>query len=75
MDPQHVTKLYTQDGVSIVWKSGLCIHSGICARGLPAVFRPRERPWVQLSGADLEAVKRQVEQCPSGALSWKPAQP
>jgi uncharacterized Fe-S cluster protein YjdI len=65
-----VTKHYSNGEVTVVWKSGLCQHTGICARGLPQVFDPRRRPWIELSHADTERIKAQVEQCPSGALTW-----
>ncbi len=63
---------YTNGEVTIVWKKELCIHSKRCWRGLPAVFKPGERPWIQPDGADSEAIRTQVAQCPSGALSMAP---
>jgi putative redox protein len=65
-----VIKHYSNDDVTVVWKPDLCRHTGICAHGLPLVFDPRRRPWVQLEHADTETIKAQVERCPSGALSW-----
>jgi len=69
----EVAKKYTLNGVTVIWKPGLCRHSGICARGLPEVFDPRRRPWIELQHADSSTVTAQVERCPSGALSWVPA--
>ncbi len=63
-------KRYTRDGVTVIWQPALCVHSGICARGLPLVFDPRRRPWIQLEHSDPDTVIAQVERCPSGALSW-----
>ncbi len=65
----EIVKHYSGDGVTVVWKPKLCIHSGICFRGLPGVFDPTRRPWVDLSKADAAAVREQVERCPSGALA------
>jgi uncharacterized Fe-S cluster protein YjdI len=65
-----MVKHYSNDDVTVVWKPDLCRHTGICFRGLPLVFDPRRRPWVQLEHADTETIKAQVERCPSGALSW-----
>lgn len=62
---------YKKDDVTILWDSSKCIHSGICARGLPQVFKPRERPWIQTENAERDAIVAQVERCPSGALSIK----
>jgi len=65
-----ITRHYSNDEVTVVWKPDLCRHSGICARGLPAVFDPRRRPWIELRHADTATIVAQVERCPSGALSW-----
>ena len=68
---KEIVKRYTKDGVTVIWKPSLCIHSGICARGLPHVFDPRRRPWVVMDGTDVEKIVEQVEECPSGALSYE----
>ena len=65
-----ITKRYTLNGITVIWQPALCTHTGICARGLPAVFDPRRRPWIELEHADAATVTTQVERCPSGALSW-----
>jgi uncharacterized Fe-S cluster protein YjdI len=61
---------YSNGEVTIVWKPGLCIHSGNCARGLPDVFKPREKPWINANGANTEKIIEQVKKCPSEALSF-----
>lgn len=66
-----VIKRYSNGEIVVVWKPDLCAHSTICFQGLPAVFDPRERPWVRVTAAPTEAIVRQVEACPSGALSWE----
>lgn len=63
-------KRYTNGDITVVWKPDVCSHSGLCWRGLNAVFNPRVRPWINMDGADTEAIIAQVETCPSGALSW-----
>jgi uncharacterized Fe-S cluster protein YjdI len=64
-------KTYTNGEVTVIWKPDTCIHSEKCWRGLPAVFKPKEKPWIQTDGAGTEAIIRQVRQCPSGALSYR----
>ena len=66
-----VTKLYSNGEITVVWQPRLCVHSGICVRGLGAVFKPSRRPWIELQYADTAAIVAQVERCPSGALSWR----
>lgn len=39
--------------------------------GLTEVFKPRVRPWIDPLAAPTQAIKDQVAQCPSGALSIK----
>jgi uncharacterized Fe-S cluster protein YjdI len=63
-------KEYSNGEVTIVWESEKCIHSAICAKGLPKVFKPRERPWITIDAASTEVLVNQVKQCPSGALSY-----
>lgn len=66
----RITKEYTNGEVIVVWKAEACIHSGICVNGLPRVFQPRVRPWVNIKGAPTNELINQVKQCPSGALSY-----
>lgn len=63
-------KEYTNGEITVVWKPDVCQHSTLCWKGLVNVFDPRKRPWVDMQGAETEAIIRQVELCPSGALSW-----
>lgn len=70
MSPQNVTKEYTNGEVTIVWKPALCMHSTKCFNGLPSVFDPNARPWINMEGSDTDGIIDQVKKCPSGALSF-----
>jgi putative redox protein len=70
MDPNNLTKEYSNGEVTIVWKNALCKHSGNCVRGLPQVFNVRANPWINAEGATTEQIIEQVKKCPSGALSF-----
>ncbi len=63
-------KNYSNGTVTVVWQPKLCIHSGNCVRGLNSVFNTRKSPWINMEGADTETIIRQVDKCPSGALSY-----
>ena len=67
-------KKYTHDGVTVVWKPQLCIHSANCVKALPEVFKPKEKPWVQPKGSTGKAIIDAVKRCPSGALTYKTEQ-
>lgn len=69
MDPKNLTKEYSNGEVTIVWKNGLCQHSGNCVRGLRAVFNNKATPWINAQGATTEEMIEQVKKCPSGALT------
>lgn len=63
-------KEYTNGEVTIVWQPDLCTHSGNCVRGLPNVFKPRKRPWINITEASSKELVEQVLKCPSKALSF-----
>lgn len=73
MNPKNIVKEYSNDEITIVWKPGLCIHSTVCwcgEEGLPEVFNPQKRPWINPAGASTDRIIAQIGQCPSGALSY-----
>jgi len=63
------THHYTNGEVTVVWKPDICIHSGICFKGLAEVFDPKRKPWIEMGKATTEQIIEQVKKCPSGALS------
>ncbi|NDC42866.1 MAG: hypothetical protein EBZ77_15165 [Chitinophagia bacterium] len=69
----EIIKKYTNGAITIVWKPAQCIHSTVCwkkATGLPHVFNPGIRPWIQPEHATTEELVNQITLCPSGALSY-----
>ena len=65
------THHYSNGEITVIWKPETCIHSGICFKGLSAVFDPRRKPWIVISNAETQQIIEQVKKCPSGALSIK----
>ena len=68
-------KEYESEDLTVIWKPEKCIHSENCWKGLPGVFNPNERPWVNVEGASDSEIRTQVDKCPSGALSYKLKEP
>lgn len=66
----QVVKEYSNKDITVIWKPDACIHSKKCWKGLLQVFNPQNRPWVNMDGASTKRIKAQVEECPSGALSY-----
>jgi uncharacterized Fe-S cluster protein YjdI len=67
---ENIIKHYTNGEVTIVWKPGICIHSRRCFHGLPQVFNPELKPWINPLAATTAQIISQVNSCPSGALTF-----
>ena len=61
---------YPTTGLTVHWDPSLCQHSRVCATTLPAVFRPRERPWIDADAARADEIAATIDACPSRALSY-----
>ncbi len=62
---------WESDDIVVTVAPNVCMHSGECVRGLPAVFDVRRRRWIQPENAPPEQVAEQVRRCPSGALQFR----
>ena len=61
---------YKNNDLIIYWTPSACTHSQKCITGLPAVFNPMRRPWVNINEASSEDLIRSIDECPSGALRY-----
>jgi uncharacterized Fe-S cluster protein YjdI len=66
-NPRRI-QVYETPEVTVTFDPNLCRHTGVCLRGLPAVFDIREKRWVRPEKAPAADVIAQVARCPSGAL-------
>ena len=66
-----MNKEYKKEDITILTDISKCIHSANCVKGLPQVFKPTEKPWIQTENASKAEIVAQVAKCPSGALSIK----
>jgi uncharacterized Fe-S cluster protein YjdI len=64
-------QVYETPEITVTFEPDLCIHSGVCVRGLPAVFDVRRRRWVMLELGVASEIAAQVQRCPSGALKFR----
>jgi|SRR5215211_4485472 len=67
--PAHRT--YSTDRITVRWDSTRCIHTARCLNALPRVFDVQARPWVDVDGADPDAIGEAVRTCPTGALRFE----
>ncbi len=70
MSEREIVKEYSNGELTVVWKPKKCIHSGICVKTLPEVYDPQAKPWIKAENASTDALKSQIDQCPSGALTY-----
>jgi uncharacterized Fe-S cluster protein YjdI len=64
-------QLYETDEIEVTFDPNVCIHSGVCIRGLPLVFDVKRKRWVRPELATSEQVAAQIRICPSGALQFR----
>jgi uncharacterized Fe-S cluster protein YjdI len=67
---KEIIKEYSNGELTIVWKPAKCIHAAECVKALPEVYNPNEKPWIKAENGTTEALKAQINKCPSGALSY-----
>ena len=69
-------QVYETENITVTFEPEVCIHSGNCVRGLPAVFDIRRKRWIAPEAASADEVEAQVRRCPSGALkTYRPGEP
>lgn len=62
---------YETEEIVVTFDPNVCIHSGVCVRGLPLVFDVGRKRWIQPEHAPAAEVAAQVARCPSGALQYR----
>ncbi len=65
-----MNKEYSNAEITIKWQPKLCQHAAVCIKTLPQVYNPNASPWISIENASSEELKKQISQCPSGALSY-----
>ena len=65
-------KIYTYEGEQLTVRYDVkrCIHARECVSGLPQVFDPEKRPWVDPDNTNADALATVIMDCPTGALHF-----
>jgi len=61
---------YDTPEITVTFDPSVCIHSGVCVRGLGAVFDVERKRWIRPDLAPAAEVAAQIDRCPSGALQY-----
>jgi uncharacterized Fe-S cluster protein YjdI/CDGSH-type Zn-finger protein len=64
-------RTYANDDIEVDWYPERCIHSARCVAGLPDVFDPKRKPWVDLKGHSGDEIAAVVQRCPTVALHFR----
>jgi len=67
---EDIVKEYSTEDLTVYWNPKVCSHPGYCWQGLPKVFDPARRPWVDLKAASPEEIIKIIDTCPTGALMY-----
>lgn len=61
---------YKSESIEVSYDVKRCIHAAACVHGLPQVFNPQQRPWVNATAASADEIAAVVMRCPTGALHF-----
>jgi len=69
--PKERAKTYASGTIKVRFEPRRCIHAAQCVFGLPDVFDPERKPWIEPARAEADAIARVVARCPTGALHFE----
>lgn len=61
-------QVYQSSDITVTYDPNICVHAGVCVRGLHAVFDTSRADWIRPDAAPAAEVAELVARCPSGAL-------
>lgn len=59
---------YSGEKAAVSYDVRRCIHAAECVHGLPDVFDPGRKPWIDPDRAEAEQLLQVIMSCPTGAL-------
>ena len=71
MSMKKKPRVYEGRDITVEYDAARCIHVAECVKGLPAVFDPNRRPWVDPDAATADEIAAVVRRCPTGALHYR----
>jgi CDGSH-type Zn-finger protein/uncharacterized Fe-S cluster protein YjdI len=64
---------YSSEEIEVSYDLVRCIHAEECVHGLPQVFNPKKRPWIEPNQASADELADVIMRCPTGALHFERA--
>lgn len=69
MDSEYLK--YKSEELTVKYNPKICIHAAECVKGLPKVFNPKKKPWVEVGNASADEIIEVIKKCPTGALKYE----
>jgi CDGSH-type Zn-finger protein/uncharacterized Fe-S cluster protein YjdI len=63
--------MYEDEQIRVLYDPKRCIHAAECVHGLPDVFDPDRRPWVEPDRGEPGEIADVIRRCPTGALHYE----
>jgi uncharacterized Fe-S cluster protein YjdI len=67
---ETLPNVYSNNDITVTYEPCVCIHAEKCAKELSEVFRTSVIPWINLDGTETKRIIKQINRCPSGALTY-----
>jgi uncharacterized Fe-S cluster protein YjdI len=64
------TNIFSSEDITVTYEPKCCANASLCSKQLSNVFRNSVIPWIDLEGAQTNAIIKQINKCPSGALQY-----
>jgi uncharacterized Fe-S cluster protein YjdI len=67
---ETLPNVYSNNDITVTYKPCVCVRAEKCAKELSEVFRTSVIPWINLDGTETKRIIKQINRCPSGALTY-----
>ena len=71
MSEKKKVQVYENEQIVVKYDPNICEHAAECVKGNAEVFNVKNRPWVNVNGASPDEIKRVIDRCPTGALTYE----
>ena len=68
---EEIIQKYEGKEITIIFNRSICAGAGECVRNFPKIYKNASENWIFPDEGSIEEVKKSIEKCPSGALSYE----
>jgi len=67
----EIIQRYDGKDINIIFNRSICSGAGNCVRNFPKIYKNASENWIFPDKDSVEQVKKSIQSCPSGALSYE----